>query len=193
MPETGEWANRAKAVQAYANLEQALCRLFALLCGISLDAAGIIFFKITNSQARNDILAQLFKWRFKSEFNLFQNSLFKTLRPIDIKRNEIIHWNTICETHIDDSGMPIHELFLRPPTSWVILSEHPQINDADLNEFYNKCRFYTKVIGMFDAISRGNAGPMTVDELNTWNEIFQSPIVYPPQEGTPLFQILAIL
>lgn len=90
------WGNRAKAVQAYANLEQALCRLFALLCGIQLDAAGIIFFKITNTQARNDILDKLFRWRFKDEFNLFRNSLFKTLRPIDIRRNEIIHWNTVC-------------------------------------------------------------------------------------------------
>jgi hypothetical protein len=92
---------------------------FSLLCGIPLDAAGIIFFKIISAQARNDILEKLFMWRFKSEFNLFRNSLFRTLGPINRKRNEIIHWNTVCKTIINDHGEPLDELSLRPPTFWI--------------------------------------------------------------------------
>ena len=85
-----------------------------------------------------------------------------------------------------------YELSLRPPAYWIHLSDHPQLKDKYLKDFREICRFYTRVIGMFDAIIRRNAGHITNDELATWNEIFQQPLVYPPQEGTPLFRILPV-
>jgi hypothetical protein len=69
------WSVRGKAIQSYANLEQALLTLFASLSGLKHDAAAIIMFKITSVDARSSILEKLFRRRFGSKFNLFRNSL----------------------------------------------------------------------------------------------------------------------
>ncbi|HEY6336490.1 MAG TPA: hypothetical protein VI113_11465, partial [Alphaproteobacteria bacterium] len=43
------WANRGKAIQAYASLEQSLCTVFADAGGMKSEVAGIIFFRLTNT------------------------------------------------------------------------------------------------------------------------------------------------
>ena len=88
------WAVRAKAIQCYASLEQSLCRLLASLGNMEPEVAGIIFFKISSADSRNKIIEKLFKRRHNGQYNLFINSLITQLRPVDIKRNEIVHWNT---------------------------------------------------------------------------------------------------
>ena len=69
------WPLRGQAIQAYASLEQSLFGLFALLTGMDRPIAGIVFFKITNAQARNSIIEKLFQKWYGNEFSLFRNSL----------------------------------------------------------------------------------------------------------------------
>jgi hypothetical protein len=187
------WGNRAKAIQAYAHLEQALCRLFALVAETNIEIAAIIFFKITNSQARNDIIQKLFQKQFKDEYNLFRNSLFKNMRPIDTKRNEIVHWNAVRTSTQNANGGLTYELSLKPPTFWTNLIDTPQLLDADFATFHEECRLYSLIISMFVATIRGYAGPMTDAELTTWQKIFLQPLIYPPPPDNPLFQILTKL
>ena len=71
------WALRGKAIQGYANLEQALAMLFAILAGTDSDTANIIFFKITNADARNKIIEKLFQKKLGDQHNLFRNSLIR--------------------------------------------------------------------------------------------------------------------
>jgi hypothetical protein len=87
------WALRGQAVQAYANLEQALCRIFSRLSGTPHDIAATIFFTITSTRARNIILDKLMRMKIKNEYNIFWTSLQKQLVQLSQKRNEIIHWN----------------------------------------------------------------------------------------------------
>jgi hypothetical protein len=50
---------RAMAIQSYAHLEQTLSFLFAKWLGAPIDLAGLVFFRITNTHARNRILDDL--------------------------------------------------------------------------------------------------------------------------------------
>jgi hypothetical protein len=86
------WATRAMAIQSYALFEQALSDLFAGLGDINPEIAGIIFFRI-NATARIIILEKLFQNKYRSQYNLFRNSLIKSLRPLENERNEIVHWS----------------------------------------------------------------------------------------------------
>ncbi|HMC13564.1 MAG TPA: hypothetical protein VKG67_04395, partial [Gallionellaceae bacterium] len=86
------WAVRAKAIENYASLEQSQCRLLAALGNIEPEVAGIIFFKISSTDSRNKIIEKLFRRKYQGQYNLFINSLVSQLKPINIKRNEIVHW-----------------------------------------------------------------------------------------------------
>ena len=86
------WANRGKAIQEYARLEQAMCAVFSDLSGMSGEAAAIIFFRIASAQARNDMLDKLMHVRHGSTYGAFWNSIHKALGPLDRQRNEIVHW-----------------------------------------------------------------------------------------------------
>jgi hypothetical protein len=87
--------SRALAIQAYATLEFSLSTIFAQWLGTSVDVAGLVFFRITNTHARNRILDDLKKKRLESNYNLFWNSLLSLIRTIDQRRNEIVHWHIV--------------------------------------------------------------------------------------------------
>jgi hypothetical protein len=53
------WANRGKAIQSYAILEQALSGALAELGGMTRTTAVTIFYKITNTGSRSGILEKL--------------------------------------------------------------------------------------------------------------------------------------
>src|SRR5436190_2960490 len=86
------WKHRGKAVQGYADLERALCMLLVTLSGMSWETAVTIFYKITNTQARNGILEKLLHKKCGTKFNPFWNPFAKDLRILDLERNKIVHW-----------------------------------------------------------------------------------------------------
>jgi hypothetical protein len=182
------WATRGKAVQAYALLEQALCRVLALVSGTSPQVAAIIFFRIASTQARNDILDKLIRLQFRREFSLFWNSVFRALRPTDIKRNEIVHWSVSTQVRLSPEGPSSPEVTLRPPTFWSTLDESaPQITNDDLQEFMKKCHFYSQHINVFAALKGApdSIYHLSADEAQTWLDIFHKPLVYPPPTDIP--------
>ena len=62
---------RAKAIDEYAQLEQAMAFLFAALARTERDVASLIFFRITNASSRNRIIEDLIKRRFGDACNHF--------------------------------------------------------------------------------------------------------------------------
>lgn len=178
------WALRGRAIHAYANLEQSLYRLFCLLTGMSADIGGIVFFKITNAQARNKIIEKLFQKKHGTNFNLFRNSLLERLRPIDQHRNELVHWNTVME--LTSQG---HGLTLLPPAGWT--PDSPSYDSSTFVAFIEKCNFYWRLLNMFTLITSPAASLGTLD-TRPWLEIFSRPITYPPPADHPLFQMLAV-
>ena len=112
------WAERGKAIQSYALLEQSLSMLFSQLSDTTESVAATIFYKITSTAARNAIIEKLLRQKYSAKFNLFWNSYLRLLKPIDIKRNEIVHWIAASISRLDDTGTIIcGTILIPPPTS----------------------------------------------------------------------------
>jgi len=180
------WAIRGHAVQAYASLEQSLCRLFGQLADTPIDAASIIFFRIVSTQARNAILEKLFRRKHGDEYNLFRNSLLKDLRPIDKERNEIIHWNVNNRISTDASGEVTTEVLMHPPTFpyGIVVFDPPTKRTQDIESFIEKCSFYSRLCNMFFMTMSGS--PIPEADKDSWLRIFREPVVYPPPTDHPL-------
>lgn len=180
------WAVRAKAIQSYATLEQSLCGLLAAVGNIEPEVAGIIFFKISSTDSRSKIIEKLFRRKCQGQYNLFVNSLISQLRPINIKRNEIVHWNT--SQKISGPTPSDWSLSLIPPNFWEHNVDSPSIGIQDLVDFANKCSFYSRLINIFLLRMDPRYQEHLASTQNTWLEIFSQPITYPPQSGHPLCQ-----
>jgi hypothetical protein len=186
------WATRGKAVQAYAKLEQVLCQLFADVSGTTLQIAAIVFFRIASASTRNDILEKLIKLRHGDKFNLFWNSVFKAMRPLDNERNAVVHWCVVSQMEFSHGAKSDLIIALRPPTYWSTFDDSaPQITNSDLLQFTRKCGFYEAVIGTFCSVTSASQPPaVSAETIAAWLGIFQQPLIYPPLAGTALAPIL---
>ncbi|MGM5002933.1 hypothetical protein AB8A05_29690 [Tardiphaga sp. 538_B7_N1_4] len=182
------WAQRGKAIQGYANLEQALSLLFAVLSDTTQEVASIIFFKITSADARNKIIEKLFQKKFAATHSLFRNSLFKNLGPIDRERNEIVHWNVVNHVSAGADGSTVSKLLLSPPAMWLTTATAPTKSADDIAAFSVKCEFYSRLIGLFAMYVRPPSA-MPADAWKDWLPHFEQPIVYPPPADHPLASI----
>jgi hypothetical protein len=177
------WAFRGHAIQAYANLEQSLCGLFARIADLRRDVAATIFFKITNTQARNSIIERLIRKRYGATYRLFWNSFLKELRPIDIKRNEVVHWNAVNSIgEVDATGRPLVRVSLVPPNYWDIDENSPEVTAQDLMDFISKCMIFVRLCNMFLLATGDKMG----DRAKPWLDVFQQPLVYPLPADHPL-------
>jgi hypothetical protein len=148
------------------------------------EVAAIIFFKISSADSRNKIIEKLFKRRHKDEYNLFVNSLIAQLRPIDIKRNEIVHWNT-AQT-ISGASQSDWSLSLIPPNFWARYENSPSISIEDLIVFSNKCSFYGRLINMVSLVLDPRHRESVISIREAWLDVLSKPITYPPPATHPL-------
>lgn len=176
--------SRGLAVEAYAGLEHKLCDLFAYVAGTSREASPIIFFKITNTGARNAILEKLLRLRHGTDYNLFWNSFVKMLGQTDVQRNEVVHWTYACWTDEELPSPPKARLLPAhgdwPPTT-------PYYDAERLNAFASKCRFLTELCMHFVIHLTPNS-PWKSAITDAWLDIFRQPITYPIPATHPLHQ-----
>lgn len=177
------WAIRAKAIQSYAMLEQSLCFLFSHVGDMDRQVAGIIFFKIASADARVKIIEKLFRRKFGEEFRPFINCLVAQLRPIDIKRNQIVHWN--ASNIIGGPDPRDWSLVLIPPNYFQTDTNFPRVETLDLLGFTQECGFYSRIINMFCASTHPEHGANMGVEAERWKSVFNKPIAYPPQGDHP--------
>ncbi len=186
------WTARGLAVQAYANLEQAVCDVFSILAGVPRDVGAMIFFRINSAHAVSTILEKLFKRAFGNRFNLFRNSLVADLKQIAGDRNEVVHWTASNHISPNEDGTHDYKITMRPAHSWIFDSGAQQMDIADLEEFQKRCSFYTRLVRMFYMMAcqppRLGDAPPTSDAEQTWLDIFSQPITYPPPVAHPLSQ-----
>jgi len=170
------WAERGKAIQSYALFEQALSTLFSQLSDTTEDVAATIFYKITSTAARSAIIEKLLKKKYKTKFNLFWNSYFKLLKPIDTKRNEIVHWVAASLSQLDSTGTIICGTILIPPNIHSFFPAMEYLSHDSLNDFSVKCDEFARLCNIFRRVSKLDRGQLQFD---AWLDIFQQPLAYP--------------
>lgn len=164
------WTARGKAIQAYAMLEQAMCRTLSSLSGMTFEAAATIFYKITSAGSRNAIIEKLMHKKFDSKFNLFWRPLLKEMRRIDGKRNEIVHWLSVANAALDQDSILIVGVCLVPPTfNENKTGAHPRLTVKNLNHFSSECDVFSRLCSTFNFATRADADPI---ESGPWLEIF---------------------
>lgn len=171
---------RASAIEQYANVEQVLASLCAYLMGVTVDVAGIAFFKMNNARARLMMLDRLLKKKHGNTYNIFWNSLVKQLRQIDERRNLIVHWITEKTATSNNERWSC----LVGANYWDKTENSEKIYLNDLYNFILKCEFFYHLIQHFLWIISGS--PKKIHA--SWPEICQQPIVYPPPKAHPLFR-----
>lgn len=172
---------RANAIQAFASLEFSLSIVFSRWLGTAPELGGLVFFRIINTHSRNRILDDLKETHFPDQYSLFWNSLLKLIRQIDQRRNEIVHWHVVNTIDLDLPHKEASRLTLSPPTGWTSKST-ASINEDDLEKFIRKCNFVARLATMFSFLKTEHAEALG----ETWLDIFQRPIVYPPPDTHPL-------
>ena len=177
------WAIRARAIHAYVVLEQSLCSVFQQVTNIVPEMAGLVFFKVTNSRARNNLLDAVIRKRFASKYNLFWNSFLKQLSGIDNKRNESVHWTTSTNIgELDSAGKPIVELTLVPPNYLYSVASTTVIHKKDLTDFIARCDIYARLCNVFCFALSGKMGE---EPSKKWLAVFEQPFTYPFPIGHP--------
>ncbi len=180
------WALRGKAIQGYAELENALSSLMAELSGMPRENASTVFYKITNTGSRTSILERLLNLKHGSRYNPFWNAYFKELRVLDARRSEIAHWIAAANTVLDDNNiLHVGVSLIHPdqtgkgPIPEQRLSKH-------LVEFQAKCEIFAHLANMFtfSVNPHESADPANI---SAWLEIFQQPLVYPLPKDHLLF------
>jgi hypothetical protein len=179
------WANRGKAIQGYAMLEQAFSSLLSTLGGMTRETATTIFYKITNTGSRNSIIEKLLHAKYGTRFNLFWNAYLKEMRQIDLKRNEIVHWLTVMYAAMNTQNMMIVGIALIPPGQAASVTDN-RITSDHLIAFAEKCDVFARLCHMFWGVIADEQMPL--DAKQSWLEIFERPLVYPLPEGHLLNQ-----
>ena len=174
---------RASALQSYAQLELSLAILFSVLLGTTHDLGGLVFFRITNTHARNRILDDLVTKRHGVSYNKFWKSAISLVRALDQRRNEIVHWHMINNINLDLEEKEASSLSLSPPTGWAIGSS-AKLSELDLTEFIKKCDFVSRLITMFMLVVSGQMPAAEIQGI--WHDIFQQQVVYPSPDSHPL-------
>jgi len=188
---------RAIAIEAYAGIESQLVVLLARLLGTTNDLAAIVFFRITNTSARNGILEQLLEKTHGTTYDTFWHGqpgtggqrripgLFALIQQLDTRRNEIVHW------HPRSSSSSLGERWddLMPAYYWARAPHLKPITTPDLEEFIAKADFVSSSIirfTLFTTKPREVLARTLGGELDAWTRIFQQPATYPPSTDHPL-------
>lgn len=179
---------RAQAIQAFANLEQALCALFALVGDMSKRTAATIFFRISAFGTRRKIIDDLFRQKFKGRpITAFMASLERGLPAVEQERNEIVHWTVVNHQRNHSLSVSLH-----PPVFWSRAFDQEKGDSKDANRlrvFKDKCHFWEIACLKFIDAVNANSG-LDQAARAAWFDIFQQPLVYPPQEATLLERTL---
>ena len=186
---------RAFAIENYASVEHVLCQIFSHLLGTPIKTGALVFFKIASARARNTIISDLLRKEHERTYDLFwhgkkdgQNDsggLFKLIRQLDHKRNEIIHWTFMSNINANSSGNVTHSTHLSPPSSIYQWPFDTKIGREELEEFSDRAVFVAIVASMFNAAVLSSLA-MPKELRESWKQICQQSVIYPPPNNHPL-------
>jgi hypothetical protein len=177
---------RADAIADYSNLEQAWCGCLAHFGGMTDLVAGTIFFKVTASRARSEILDKLKKNKVGNLFPSFWNNAISEGGKLDEERNKIIHWMVSMSIYLRTTdNQSFYDVVLRSPNYWAWEEDTQEIEISAMNLFGAKCQFLWVSLNKFLALDQKK---LEGAEADAWREIFREPHTYPPPPDHPLYR-----
>jgi hypothetical protein len=181
------WEARGKAIQNYALLEHALSDLLSALSGTDVAVGATIFYKITSTSARSAIMEKLLKRKHQSTYSAFWNGYLKALRPIVIKRNEIVHWLSFALAELDSLGTLNCGVILVPPAYHDFSKSTPHLTLADLTLFTTQCDELSRLCNLFNWSTHHSE--FKHPQLDALRDIFLQPLIYPLPEDHLLYKL----
>lgn len=189
---------RGAAINAYAEMEQSLCRILAALLGnADWQLAAIVFYNIPSGRLRNVIMSELLAKRHGTTYADYWNGIPKTpnkqgllriIQQLDDTRNHIVHWHVATKIgEVKGSRIALS----RPATVPLIHDESTRsITIAELVDFIKKAEFVQRDLNLFAMFAGGDPGNDPNDpyawRVDSWRAIFQQPAFYPPLDSHPL-------
>lgn len=169
------YALRGRAIQAYANVERALYRLFLHWTGVDEATGSATFYgKLMNTQVRDAVLHTLRLGHHKHDHEPFWDSAQKLLQDLTEQRNNIVHWYaTVVGTPSGEASLELVPVRESNPDPRV-----PGIKADDLREFTQKCLFLAEALTRFWNLV-GKLGP-SAQVKKQWLPSFEQPLTYPP-------------
>jgi hypothetical protein len=165
------------------------------LLGTNLQLGAIVFYRITNTHSRNQILNDLLSKRCGSTYEAYWNGIpgapnrkssgmAAIIRQLDASRNEIVHWHVGIKILGDND--PIGPVGLIKPDVWPIEREADKrvITIEELSDFIGKADFARRSLNTFFLL----LSKQLPEDENTkaLREIYQQPASYPPPDTNPL-------
>ncbi len=181
------WEARGKAIQSYALLEHALSDLLSALSDTDEAVGATIFYKITSTSARSAIIEKLLRRKHKSKYAAFWNAYLKALRPVDLKRNEIVHWLSFAVAELDSFGALNCGVILVPSAYHGFSKSTPHLTLADLTLFTTQCDELSRLCNLFNWSTHRSI--FKHPQLNALRDIFLQPLTYPLPEGHLLYKL----
>jgi hypothetical protein len=184
---------RSQAIAAYADVERAMMVLLSSLLKTDIESAAIIFFRITNSKSRSEIIRSLLKKQFGTAYSHYwfgihgtpnKRGLMSLIGELDGKRNEIVHWHEADNINIEPGGTQTKLRTLIPPNFWQA-STQSAITVGHLITFRDKCFFVHDSISQFVLMISEQTGYRLTP---AWRDTFQSPCIWPPPQSHPLYK-----
>jgi hypothetical protein len=185
------WAARGKAVQAFAILEQEMCRLYAYLEGLDFADAAELFFEETFHQGkRRQSLLKGMRAKHGSRYDTFFESLIEHLRCVTNDRNKVVHWhstwNFVSVGHAELAPV----VRLRDPKDLDVRVQRTEprpsdIGIAELKEFIDRCNFFSLLTSLFIGIISGSVST-SFNAYASWAKPFDEEVTYPPPPEHPL-------
>lgn len=175
---------RARAIQAYAGVEQSLCSLFSKLLGVQDNLGSIVFFKITAPRFRNEIIEKLLRQTQRTELLPFWTSVVaKLLGPVDSDRNMVVHWATSVSIESGDTEGIVREMQLVAPNFWSFDYKNAW-DTLDLIEFAQKSGQIQIIVNLL--VGHEFLG---LHKHLPLHDIFRQPLTYPIPTDSPLYLI----
>ena len=180
------WALRGQAVHAFGNLEQQLIWLFAAFMNVNIQYANSVFLKIYNASVQRNMLSRLCELRCEPEYTTFFNSYLNIVGHVTEKRDRIVHW-AAAVVEKDDKFVRWQLMYPDYTDSTSTNARRAPLVNDDLKNFIHKCEFLSRLGSHFHTWI---AHPEHRGEHQSWRDIFVQPVIYPPPNNHPLFQIL---
>jgi hypothetical protein len=157
--------------------------------------ASIVFFKITNSIARNTIISDLLNQCHDEKYDIFWHGkpgkggtkavigLLGQIVTLDAKRNHIVHWHT--NQHLASIKGHARRWEDLRPAFWWARGEQSPISTEELNKFIEHAEFVEKMLHAFWSFLRYR-DKFIATEGPAWSQVFEQPVPYPPSADHPL-------